>query len=340
MGGVATSEEVQVTDAHRNAGSRAMVAVLTFRRTELLPGLLAAVTAQAGTLEPPAEVLVVDNDPAGSAREVVTGWAGDGVRYVHEPRPGISAARNRALDEARDADVLVFIDDDETPAPDWLARLTGAWQEWGCAAVAGPVPPSFPGPVDPWVLGSGVFDRPERVSGALVPGAGAGNLLVDVAQVRALALRFDERLGLTGGEDTLFTHTLVRRGGRIRWCAEAVAVEAVPEDRLTRRWARQRSFRSAGSWSRAEVLLADGATARCRLRAAVLAKAMVKVTWAGLAVLAGVLTADPAARGRGVCTAAAYLGLVAGSLGHVPDEYGRPAVPGPALRGAERVTLS
>jgi hypothetical protein len=256
---------------------------------------------------------------------------------VHEPRPGISAARNRALDEAGDADALVFLDDDELPSPGWLSGLVATWRAHGCAAVAGPVPPLLTGPVDPWVLGSGVFDRPERATGTLLPGAGAGNLLLDLAQVRSLGLRFDERLGLTGGEDTLFTHALLRGGGQIRWCAEAVAVETVPAARLTRPWVRRRSYRSAGSWSRAELLLAGSPAARWRLRASVTAKAAGKLAWAALTLVGAVLRRDVAARGRAVCTAASYAGLVAGSFGHVSAEYGRGAAP--VAAGAPAPTL-
>ena len=60
---------------------------------------------------------MVDNDPAGSAREGCGGGGRSQVRYALESVPGISSARNRVLDEAHDADVLVFLDDDETRIP-------------------------------------------------------------------------------------------------------------------------------------------------------------------------------------------------------------------------------
>jgi succinoglycan biosynthesis protein ExoM len=305
---------------------RTVVAVLTYRRTGVLPELLGELLAQAGTIEPPAEVVVVDNDLSGSAAATVLPWAGDGVRYVHEPRPGISAARNRALAEAADADLLVFIDDDELPADGWLAQLTGAWQRWGCAAVAGPVPARFTAPASDWVLGSGAFDRRTLPTGTRIHGAGAGNLLLDVRQVRELGLAFDERLGLTGGEDTFFTHELVHRGGEIRWCDEAVAVESVPAERLTRSWVLRRSFRSASSLSRTEVRLAGGPLARWRTRAVVLAKAAVRVSLAATGALAAVVRRDVGARARAVTTIAAYSGLVVGAFGFGLAEYARTPV--------------
>lgn len=314
-----------MTDPRSTA--RTVVAVLTYRRTRLLPPLLAELTAQAARAEPPAEVLVVDNDPDGSAAGVVLPWADRGVRYAHEPRPGISAARNRALAEAACADALVFFDDDEHPSPDWLATITAAWREWGCAAVAGPVAAQLAVPAEPWVLGTGVFDRPTRPTGTRVRGAGAGNLLLDVRRVQALGLRFDERLGLTGGEDTLFTHALVHAGEEIRWCDEADAVEYVPAERLTRRWVVRRCSRSAGSWSRAEVLLARGRAGRWRVRGSVVAKAAVRLPVALLALAAAAVTGRPAARGRATGTLASYTGLVVGAFGWTAGEYARPAAP-------------
>lgn len=300
-----------------------VVAVLTYRRTDWLPALLAELEVQAGTVAPRADVVVVDNDPEGSAAAVVAQWADRGIRYAHEPRPGISAARNRALAEADDADVLVFVDDDEMPSPGWLARLVAAWTEWGCAAVAGPVPARFLGTADAWVAGSGAFDRRRLPTGTPVAGAGAGNLLLDLRSVRRLGLTFDERFGLTGGEDTLFTHALVRGGGEIRWCDEAEAIEFVPADRLTRAWVLRRSFRSGSSWSRAEVHLAGGAAGRWRTRLAVLAKASVRMPGSALAAGGALARRDIGARARAVTVFASYAGLVVGAFGYVLGEYTR-----------------
>ena len=84
------------------------VVTLTYRRpldlSQALPELVRHIETVAG-----AELLIVDNDTAPSARPIVEPWLADHpVRYVHEPRPGIAAARNRGLDESADSDVVVF----------------------------------------------------------------------------------------------------------------------------------------------------------------------------------------------------------------------------------------
>ena len=118
-----------------------VVAVLTYKRPDDLPDVLPQLVAQLGTVDLETWLLVVDNDAAGSARETVERLGLPSTRYVCEPTPGIAAARNRALDEAEGARLLVFIDDDERPADGWLSALVECHRQERCAAVAGAVVP-------------------------------------------------------------------------------------------------------------------------------------------------------------------------------------------------------
>ncbi|MEG4530795.1 glycosyltransferase [Microcoleus sp. D2_18a_D3] len=67
------------------------------------------------------EYLVIDNCPATDAsKELVKNYPK--VRYVREDLPGSSAARNRALREAKH-EFVAFTDDDAAPDPNWLRSL-------------------------------------------------------------------------------------------------------------------------------------------------------------------------------------------------------------------------
>ncbi|QGQ20151.1 glycosyltransferase [Cellulomonas sp. JZ18] len=300
----------------------AVVAMLTYRRPEDLrvavPAFLAA-TSRDG-----AGLLVVDNDPAGSARAWVEGLRDPRVRYVHEPRPGIAAGRNRALDECADADVLVFVDDDERPEPGWWEALTACHRATGATGVVGAVVSEFVAEPEPWVRAGRFFERRRLRTGTDVDVAATNNLLLDVAAVRRLGVRFDERFGLSGGSDTLFTRDLVRRGGRLVWCDEAVVVDRVPPDRTTPGWVLRRARRSGNSASRAELVLAADAAERARVRARYLARGGLRVAGGGVRVVLGALRRDPVLRLVGRRNAARGRGMVAGALGHVVVEYGRP----------------
>src|SRR2546426_1111000 len=74
--------------------------------------------------------IIVDNEPPPGNRpgvEAAAATAPFPMLYVHEPRRGISRARNAALAAcAGRCDWIAFTDDDCQPAPDWLAAQLAA----------------------------------------------------------------------------------------------------------------------------------------------------------------------------------------------------------------------
>lgn len=306
-------------------GSRpaVVVAIATFRRPQLLGQTLAGVTRQAALLDPSATILVVDNDPASSAAAEAATWADRRVRYVCEAEPGISAARNRALREAGDADAVVFIDDDEVPADGWLQALVSAWQRWGCVAVAGPVDSEFLEQPDPWIAAIGLFARRRRATGSVIRAAATNNLLLDVRRLRELNLTFDARFGLSGGSDSMLTHRLSQAGGTIRWCDEAVVRETVPVSRTSRAWVRRRLLRTSNSWARVQVLLGATAARRWATRVTVGGHAAL-VAGRGLGRYCwGAVAGDLGVRCSGERDMLNALGVMAGVAGVVRYEYAR-----------------
>jgi glycosyltransferase involved in cell wall biosynthesis len=126
---------------------RVAVCVCTCDRPRLLGRLLAILEriepGDRGSLDG-VELVVVDNRPDGRARAVCDAWRGRllmALRFVEEPEPGISFARNRALAAALEggAELVAFIDDD-----DGRAR-TGSPGSWRPSGRAGPTSCSAPG---------------------------------------------------------------------------------------------------------------------------------------------------------------------------------------------------
>jgi hypothetical protein len=266
-------------------------------------------------------VLVVDNDPEASAREPLAGVAG--VEYVHEPVPGISAGRNRALDESFDADLLVFIDDDERPQPHWLTTLLRAKQDLGVDAVVGRVRRVFNGPLDPWIAAGGFFPSPNLPTGTRVAAAATNNLLLDLRKVRGFGLRFDPQFGLSGGGDTHFTRAFIARGGSIAWCNEAEVADQVPVERATRKWVLQRAYRGGNSDGRVNIELAGTPAARLRARLRSLVRGGARVVGGTVRVAGGRIGRRPALEAGGARTLARGLGMVAAAIGHSFSEYQR-----------------
>lgn len=305
------------------SNDRIAIAVLTYRRPEELRGLIPELSAQITAAGRDFDVMVVDNDPEASARDVVASFADLGVRYVHEPAPGIAHGRNRALDESLDARLLIFIDDDERPCPGWLEALLATYERTGAAGVTGPVYPAYEGEPDPWLVAAGIFIRKKYPDGTEMPAAGTGNLLLDLEQVRALGLRFDDRFGMTGGSDTLFTRSLVKAGRRIVYAASAGVFDKVPSSRMTRAWGRQRYFRVGNTWSRTSLELADGQLERSLLRLRLTILGLARAGYGLVRGALGLASGNLDHRARGERAMVRGLGMVAGAWGRTYVEYRR-----------------
>lgn len=306
------------------------IAVLTYRRPQdiatLLP-LLVDQARQVSALVSSVDVVVVDNDPEGSARAIVEAVAGREpavpVHYEHEPRPGISAGRNRALASAQGHDLLVFIDDDERPLEGWLRALLQTREETGCAAVVGAVVSEYEVEPGPWVQAGGFFERRRPATGTRVDVAATNNLLLDLRVVRRSGLTFDERFGLSGGGDTMFTRSLHARGGEMVWCDEAVVVDVVPAARVTRDWVMRRAFRSGSSWSSTSLQLAPGAGTRTRTRVVLSGRGTVRILGGLGRLTLGRATGSLRQQARGQRTIARGAGMLSGAWGFVYSEYKR-----------------
>lgn len=307
---------------------RLVVAVLTYRRPDRIAALVPVLVEQAADVARDVEglstsVLVVDNDAAGTGAAAV---AGLGATAVVEPEPGISAARNRALRESSDQDLLVFVDDDEVPHEGWLRALHATYRETNAAAVAGPVVSRYTVEPEPWVVAGGFYDRAHRrgvATGTTIAVAATNNLLLDLRVVRRAGLAFDPALGLSGGEDTHFTSALTAAGGRIVWCAEAVVSDVVPADRLTRRYLLARSAGLANATARVALMLAPGRVRRALLRARLLATCVARGVLGASRVAAGAVRDDVGRDARGRRALARSRGELLAVFGKVLLPYAR-----------------
>ncbi|WP_405362448.1 glycosyltransferase [Kitasatospora sp. NBC_00085] len=101
------------------------VIVCTRDRDEMLPRCLDSLVRIG---HPLVEVILVDNAPRNDATEkLVRSRYGDRIRYVREPLPGLSRARNRGLAAAR-GELCAFTDDDAIADSRWVNALVEAFQ--------------------------------------------------------------------------------------------------------------------------------------------------------------------------------------------------------------------
>ncbi|WP_013334394.1 glycosyltransferase [Gloeothece verrucosa] len=86
------------------------------------------------------ETIVIDNCPSTDITQKIVLENYPKVKYIREDRPGSSAARNRALKEAKH-DIVAFTDDDATPDPNWLRSLVRNFDDPRVLCVTGQVMP-------------------------------------------------------------------------------------------------------------------------------------------------------------------------------------------------------
>jgi GT2 family glycosyltransferase len=137
VGGVRL-EEVQADESER-PGERPPVSVVVCTR-DRPDSVVTALRGLTALRYPSFEIVVVDNAPSTDATErAVRAEFGDDarVRYVREPRPGLSCARNRGIAEARE-DIVAFTDDDVRVDPWWLDGIARGFRAApGVACVTG-----------------------------------------------------------------------------------------------------------------------------------------------------------------------------------------------------------
>jgi succinoglycan biosynthesis protein ExoM len=307
--------------------NRVAVAVATYQRTELLPGLLRSLS-ELRTREP-FDVVVVDNDPAGSALPVLEELR-SGLPYrlmvVHESEPGISAARNAALDAVANHDLIAFIDDDEVAEQDWLQGLLDAKRRHGCAGVTGPVVYDHEVPPPPWALLGGFYTAPRFPEGASVPMAGTNNLLLDLATLRRLALRFDPAFGLVGGSDIVLTRALTDAGETIVWALGARVRETVPATRCRPRWLVRRAVRFGNSYALMQLTREHHLVGRCRVRAVLALTGLLRVGRGAAGLVLHPRINSEADGARALRTLLRGLGVLAAASGFRVAEYARTEV--------------
>jgi len=194
------------------------------------------------------ELVVVNNNCTDSTDQVLASFKTRlPVRRLVEPRPGLSNARNRAIDEARGR-FIIWTDDDVLVDPRWLAAYCEAFERYPTANVfGGRIAPWFAVPPPRWLkqawprvayafaaLDLGETEIPLSVT--QVPfGANFATRTEDVRKARfnpALGVRPGSRMG---GEDTDLVRRLLN-GGSGWWVPGAKVRHWIPAERQTLRY--------------------------------------------------------------------------------------------------------
>ena len=238
---------------HSCKSAKVSVCTATYKRPNLLKDLLESLNRLTFTQisEPILEFIIVDNDPAGSARSVVEEikpffkWP---LAYVVESNTGVTYARNRCITEAsKESDFIAMLDDDETATSQWLEELLINQQKFNATIVTGPVLAIYGEgqKVPAWIKTGTFYSFPRYGTGEEMTTAFTGNVMFSTKLLENLQKDqpfFDHRFASKGAEDAYLFSSLHKAGHKIVWVDDAVLYEPIAEQRLSLRWLLKRGF--------------------------------------------------------------------------------------------------
>ena len=192
------------------ARARLAVGIATGGRAAVLAEVLVELERQ--TVQPDCIMICY------SLKEDVAGIAPLPDRVLLQAPPSLTAKRNRLLDHAVDFDLMLFLDDDFLPQPDYIEHTVAVMQAQpdvvvatGHVIVDGSIGPGYTVEQGRAFLNRDRHDGPGIVAEAR-NGYGC-NMTIRLQPARDHAVRFDERLPLYGyWEDLDYTRRLGRWG--------------------------------------------------------------------------------------------------------------------------------
>lgn len=218
----------------------ASIIIPTFRRPERALEAARSALAQAGSAS--FEVVLIDNDPAGSALEALRRLDDVRVKIVHEPRAGVANARNAGL-RASSGSIIAFLDDDEIAPPNWLAELMRVQAAHRADVVFGPVKTR---------LSTKPRDHDEYFEDFFARDADHAEGIIDIfygcgcSLLRRAALPSAEPFSIErneiGGEDDLLFQSMEAAGARFAWAPHAFVWETPEPSRVTLNYTLRRAF--------------------------------------------------------------------------------------------------
>lgn len=223
--------------------------VCTRNRVELLEQCLHSILSQQN-YSVDFEIIVVDNNSKDSTKEYVHSLSSEKtkVKYVFEPRQGLSRARNTGTQIAT-FPYLAFIDDDGKIRPDFLSVFENVIRQHDFDCFGGWFIPWYRTPKPNWLPDDiGTYPKWRNDTGTTKPGQDIpGGILIIKKDALALCGGFPVDSGMRGevvgyGEENIVQQKLRDMGKTIGFCPEMVLEHLVAEYKYELVWHFRRQF--------------------------------------------------------------------------------------------------
>lgn len=211
-------------------------------------------------------IVIIDNNSNDNTAEVVKEYETRlPISYLREQRPGKNCALNKALRECSLKEIVVFTDDDVSPAWNWFQEIVSSAKKWpGVGAFGGKIELIWPDNKQPewavrdWLVGF-AFPRHHYAEGEafykprdypLGPNYWVRKLVFEKEPF------FNETLGPRPrnrivGDEAAFLINLQERGFQILYYPQAVVYHRSLPEAFTLPWLRHRAYK----WGEARIRL-------------------------------------------------------------------------------------
>jgi len=202
------------------------------------------------------EAIVVDNASSDRTKQIVEERLSDPrLKYIHEPKIGLSVARNTGARAAR-GEIFVYLDDDAVASPTWLQVLFTAYQQNQQLVIAGGKvtliwPPGIAPPkwLSPDLAGNlGAYDLGDQIVYIDRPGLTPRGLNYSIRRSFLQEIGgFNVNLGRVGtkllsNEELYVTELALKSGKQVAYLPDALVAHNVAPERLQKSWFWQRSW--------------------------------------------------------------------------------------------------
>jgi glycosyltransferase involved in cell wall biosynthesis len=231
------------------------IAICTHNRADLAIECLTGILSQLDCHS--VRVLVIDNSSLEAGALELQEWCSNRqpLVYLRETQPGLSRARNLAVEHA-ETEWIAFLDDDAMLRVGWLAAVMSfvAAAECSIAAFGGPVFPRWPSLKDRHTVHPQRLGRlwceflsltdPSALADGITPRILGCNMVLRTSVVRELG-GFTETLGRTptslrGGEEIDLLRRMAKKHYGIGFETSASVEHVIHRERLTRAWIKRR----------------------------------------------------------------------------------------------------
>jgi len=311
--------------SRKNKQLQACVATLTRQRPKMLEALLCSWSSLIIPEKVKITFLVIENDTNEHSRDLIKTlqpiFKDSKLAYALETEPGIPFARNRAARESlkMESDLLLFVDDDEEVATDWLKKIIQGYRNSEAKLIGAPLRARLP-EENLTLLQRLMFNNLksryrkkearasrraslEGTSGVTIV---TNNWLADTSLFSEHNIWFDESMRHTGGTDSKFYAEVIAQNLPTAWIQDAYVYETIPPERLSFLY----QYRRARDQSNTNFRRKNNGTVRLNL--VLVTSILIKL----IAVIGLILTL-PITAGRTLMTLARALGWIAGRAGAI-----------------------